>query len=164
MTAQTPDLAAVVTRLERVERQNRRMRVGGIMVLLVASVGLLMGQAMPKATTVEAEAFVVRDSTGKQRVALHLAPDGGAALSFFDPAGMGRATLRVDREGSPDLTLLDQAAQNRAVLRVERSGAPRLILFDPAGTPRASLYYVVADGTGILQLSNQDEKVYTQRP
>lgn len=163
MTAQTSDLAVVVTRLEKVERQNWWMKVAGIMVLLVASAGLLMGQAMSKATTVEAEAFIVRDATGKQRAALHLAPDGGVALSFFDPAGIGRAALRVDREGSPDLTLIDQSAKNRAVLRVERNGSPGLVLFDQAGNPRATLH-VVLDGSGLLQLSNKDEKVYTRVP
>jgi hypothetical protein len=163
MTTQTADLAAVVTRLERVERQNWRLKVGGTLALLVAGAGLLMGQAMPKATTMEAEAFVLRDATGKQRAALHLAADGGPALSFFDPAGVGRAALRLDREGSPDLTLIDQAAKNRAVLRVDRNGAPGLALFDPAGKPRATLY-VVSDGSGLLQLSNQDEKVYSRVP
>jgi hypothetical protein len=163
MTAQTLDLAAVVTRLEQVERQNRRMKIGGILVVLVASAGLLMAQAMPKTTTVEAQAFVVRDATGTQRAALHLTPDGGAALSFLDPAGRGRAALRIDREGSPDLTLLDQTATTRAVLRVERNGAPGLVLYDPAGKPRATLF-VVADGSGLLQLSNKDEKVYSRVP
>jgi len=163
MTIHTADLAAIVARLEKVERQNWRMKVGGIVVLLVASGGLLMGQAMPKATTVEAEAFVVRDAKGTQRAVLHLAPDGGAALSFFDPAGIGRASLRVDREGSPDLTLIDQAAKTRAVLRVERNGAPGLVLFDPAGRPHATLY-VVADGSGILQLTDKDEKQFWRVP
>ncbi|HSB81872.1 MAG TPA: hypothetical protein VLM91_24085 [Candidatus Methylomirabilis sp.] len=163
MTAQTLDLAAVVTRLEKVERQNWRMKVGGILALLVAGAGLLMGQAMPRATTVEAEAFIVRDATGRQRAALHLVPDGGVALSFFDPAGVGRAALRIDREGSPDLTLIDQSAKNRAVLRVERNGAPGLALFDQAGNPRAALH-VVLDGSGLLQLSNKDEKLYTRVP
>lgn len=163
MTAQTLDLAAVIARLEKVERQNWRMKVGGILILLVAGAGLLMGQAMPKVTTVEAEAFIVRDATGKQRAAFHLAPDGGVALSFFDPAGVGRAALRIDREGSPDLTLIDQSAKNRAVLRVERNGAPGLTLFDQAGNPRATLH-VVLDGSGLLQLSNKDEKLYTRVP
>ena len=163
MTAQTADLAAVVRRLEKVERQNWRLKVGGILVGLVASAGLLMGQALPQATTVEAEAFVVRDATGKQRAAFHLTPDGGVALSFFDPAGIGRAALRVDREGSPDLTLLDPATKARAVLRVERTGAPGLGLFDPAGNLRAALY-VVSDGSGLLQLSNKHEKVYSRVP
>ncbi len=163
MTAQTSDLAAVVTRLQKVERQNWRMKVGGTMVLLVASAGLLMGQAMPKATTVEAEAFVVRDATGKQRAALHLTPDGGAALSLFDPAAKIRAALRVDREGSPDLTLLDQADKIRAVLRVERTGLPGLVFFDQAGKARATLY-VVSDGSAVLQLSDKDERVFWRAP
>jgi hypothetical protein len=163
MTAQTPDLAAVVARLEKVERQNWRMKAGGILVLLVASAGLLMGQAMPKATTVEAEAFVLRDAAGKQRAALYLPPEGGAALSFFDPAGIGRAALRVDREGSPDLTLFDQAAKVRAVLRVERTGLPGLVFFDQAGKARATLY-VVSDGSAVLQLSDKDERVFWRAP
>jgi hypothetical protein len=163
MTAQTADLAAMVTRLERLERQNWRMKVGGIMVVLVASAGLLMGQAMPKATTVEAEAFVVRDATGNQRAALHLTPDGGAALTFFDPAAKIRAALRVDREGSPDLTLLDEAARIRAILRVERAGLPGLVFFDQAGKPRATLY-VESEGSAVLQLSRKDEKVFWRAP
>jgi hypothetical protein len=163
MTAQTSDLAAVVTRLEKVERQNWWMKVGGIMVLLVASAGLLMGQAMPKATTVEAEAFVLRDAAGKQRAALQLSPEGGAALSFFDPAGIGRAALRVDREGSPDLTLLDQAAKVRAMLRVERTGLPGLVFFDQDGKARATLY-VVSDGSAVLQLSDKGERIFWRAP
>jgi len=163
MTGQTADLAAVVTRLEKVERQNWRMKVGGLMVLLVTGTALLMGQAMPKATTVEAETFLVRDATGKQRAALHMAPEGGVALSFFDPAGIGRAALRVDREGSPDLTLFDQTAKIRALLRVERTGLPGLVFFDEAGKARATLY-VESDGSAVLQLSRKDEKVFWRAP
>ena len=163
MTSQISDLASVVTRLEKVERQNWWMKVGGIMVLLITGAGLLMGQAMPRATTIEAQAFVVRDAAGKQRASLHLSPEGGAALSFFDPAGVGRAALRVDRDGSPDLTLLDQAAKVRAVVRVEQAGLPGLVFFDQAGKARATLY-VVSDGSAVLQLSEKDEKVFWRAP
>ena len=163
MTSQMSDLAAVVTRLEKVERQNWWMKVGGIMVLLITSASLLMAQSMPKATTVEAQTFVLRDSAGKQRAALYLSPEGGAALSFFDPAGVVRAALRVDGEGSPDLTLLDQAAKLRAVLRVERTGLPGLVFFDQAGKARATLY-VVSDGSAVLQLSEKDERVFWRAP
>ena len=45
MTAQAPELAAVVARLDRVERQNRRLRGAGIAVVVLAAAGLLMGQA-----------------------------------------------------------------------------------------------------------------------
>jgi hypothetical protein len=44
MISQTPDLATVVERLEKVERQNWRLRGAGIAVLLLAVAGLLMGQ------------------------------------------------------------------------------------------------------------------------
>ena len=74
MTIQTPDLTAVVERLETVERQNRRMkRVGLIAIGLVGAV-FVMGQAEPKSRVVEAEQFIVRDSRGQKRALLGLEP------------------------------------------------------------------------------------------
>jgi hypothetical protein len=76
MTAQAPELAAVVARLEKVERHNRRLRGAGIAVLVLAAAGLLMGQAMPKARIVEAEGFVLKDGAGKVRAELVVDKDG----------------------------------------------------------------------------------------
>jgi hypothetical protein len=76
MTAQAPELAAVVARLEKVERQNRRLRGAGIAVLMLAVAGLLMGQALPKARIVEAEGFVLKDGAGKVRAELVVDKDG----------------------------------------------------------------------------------------
>jgi hypothetical protein len=70
------ELAAVVARLEKVERQNRRLRGAGIAVLVLAVAGLLMGQAMPKARIVEAEGFVLKDGAGKVRAELVVDKDG----------------------------------------------------------------------------------------
>jgi hypothetical protein len=186
MTTQTADLALVVGRLEKVERENRRLKCAGIMVLLLAVGGLLMGQALPKSKTVEAEAFILRDASGTERAAWHSSPEGGAALTFFDQAGKpraqvrvdregapglllfdqagnGRAMLRADRDGSPHLTLTDQAAHNRAVLRVEGNGTPALVFYDQIGKSRATLY-VVSDGSATLQLSDKAEKVFWRVP
>jgi uncharacterized protein YndB with AHSA1/START domain len=163
MTTHTADLAAVVGRLEKVERENRRLKFVGAAVLVVAAAGLVMGQAWPTSRTVEAEAFVLRDASGPARAAWHPSPGGGAALTFFDQAGNGRAMLRADRDGSPHLTLTDQAAQTRAVLRVEGNGSPGLVLFDQGGKMRATLY-VVSDGSATLQLSDKAERVFWRVP
>jgi hypothetical protein len=188
MTTHTADLAAVVGRLEKVERENRRLKFVGAAVLFVAAAGLVMGQAWPTSRTVEAEAFVLRDASGPARAAWHPSPGGGAALTFFDfdqagkpraqvrverdgtpglllfdQAGNGRAMLRADRDGSPHLTLTDQAAQTRAVLRVEGNGSPGLVLFDQGGKMRATLY-VVSDGSATLQLSDKAERVFWRVP
>jgi hypothetical protein len=55
----------MVARLEKVERQNRRMKGAGIVVRILAVAGLLMGKAFPKDRRVEAEGLVLRDATEK---------------------------------------------------------------------------------------------------
>jgi len=186
MTVQTGNLAAVVERLERVERQNGRLKCAGMVVLLLAATGLVMAQTFPASKTVEAEAFVLRDGVGTARAVWAPAPEGGAALTFFDQAGKpraqmrverdgapglllfdqagyGRAMMRADRDGVPELALTDQTAKTRATLRVERAGSPGLVLFDQVGKPRATLY-VVSEGSATLQLSDKDERVFWRVP
>jgi hypothetical protein len=80
------ELAAVVARLEKVERQNRRLRGAGIAVLVLAVAGLLMGQAMPKARIVEAEGFVLKDGAGKVRAGLAVVK-AGPVLRLSDENG-----------------------------------------------------------------------------
>ena len=76
------ELRAVVQRVEQLERENRRMkRIGGIVLLIVAAV-VSMGQ-VGAAPVVEAQRFLIRDpNTGKGRAALSLLPDGSVGLSI----------------------------------------------------------------------------------
>jgi hypothetical protein len=186
MTAQTGDLAAVAERLRHLERRHARLRLAGAATLLLAAAGLVMAQAFPAGRTVEAEAFVLRDGGGTTRAVWAPAPEGGAALTFFDQAGKpraqvrverdgapglllfdqagyGRAVLRADRDGAPELTLTDQTAKTRALLRVEGAGSPGLVLFDQTGKPRATLY-VVSEGSATFQLSDKDERIFWRVP
>lgn len=83
----------LMRRLDRVERENRFLKVGGFLVLAaIAAIGL-MGQAVPNkvAKVIEAEEFAVRDSTGNVRAAL--IPSG---LMLWDATGRIRTTLEVD--------------------------------------------------------------------
>jgi len=109
MHTQTPDLEAVVERLERVEKQNRRLKLAGIVALvLVGAVGLLAAAA-PHARTIEAERFVLVDRHGIERAVL--APGqyfpgqeeedvSFLGLSLFDEQGKMRVAL-VATENSP---------------------------------------------------------------
>ena len=67
MTTHTAKLATLMGRVEKVERENRRLKCAAALVVLIAAAGLLMGQAMPASKTVEAEAFVLRDASGTAR-------------------------------------------------------------------------------------------------
>jgi hypothetical protein len=106
MTAQAPELAAVVARLEKVEQQNRKLKMVGGMVLALAVAGLLMGQALPRARIVEAEEFVLKDGAGKVRAELVVDKDG-PGLALGDETGKARAGLTVSKDG-PRLTLSDE--------------------------------------------------------
>jgi hypothetical protein len=136
MTAQVPDLASVVARLEKVERQNRQLKMVGGMVLALAVAGMVMGQALPSARVVEAEGFVLKDAAGKVRAELSV--DGeGAKLLLGSENGKSRAMLNVDKDG-PALTLFDENAKLRAWLAVFKDG-PRLALRDESEKVRVGL-------------------------
>ena len=68
-------------RLDRLERENRRLKfAGAILLLALAAVGA-MGQVLPKAVpkVVEAERFLLRDARGRVRP-----PAEGAGASRRD--------------------------------------------------------------------------------
>jgi hypothetical protein len=59
-------MQAVLERLEKLERQNRRLKQAGTAVLIVTALLALMGQASPK-KTIEANEFILRDDSGNVR-------------------------------------------------------------------------------------------------
>lgn len=145
-------------RIEKLERQNRRMKLTGCSVLLTAAALLLMGQTRPQAVRNElrARSFVVVDANGKARAELKMATtgepalflndttetarvmlygsDSGAGLSLFGGAGK-IATLDVTSKAGPRLFLSGRAEPGRialAILTVPADG-PSLELDDPNG-------------------------------
>lgn len=151
MTSQTLDLTEVGARLQKLERQHRRLKLTGSMVLLLAAAGLLMGQALPTRRTVDAEEFVLRDAAGTPRAVLSLKAEGAPTLAFFDPSGKTRAWFGVRGGGSPYLLFADHAGKPRAGLSVKDDGSPELTFIDLTGNPRA-LLQVPSDGQASLAL------------
>ena len=80
--SQTPNLEAVVQRLEKVEAQNRRLKWAAILVvvLVVTCVAVVIWQGVRriptvgvvKAEIVEAERFILRDGKGAKRAVLEM--------------------------------------------------------------------------------------------
>lgn len=160
MTSPIPELAAVVARLDKVERQDRKLRRAGIAVLVLAAAGLLMGgQAMPKARTVEAESFVLKDGAGKIRAELNLRKDM-PVLVLYDENGKFRVMLDAFKDG-PGLILADENGKPRAALAVSKVG-PALILRDDNGKTRAGLD--VLENEPELHLDDETGKTVWRAP
>ena len=109
MTPGASEKQTPADRIEKLERQNRRMKQAGTIALVLAGAVLLMGQA-PATRTVEANEFVLKDgsvvvrgrwgnttngtyqifndASGKQRVLLVAEPDD-VQLSLLDREGFG---------------------------------------------------------------------------
>ncbi len=121
MANQTPDLAAVVARLEKVERQNRRLRLAGVAVLLIGVAGLLMGQGKGTAPAkiLEAEQFILRGPDGSSMAELRVGPDKLPVLMLYRPGAApgavlmpGRFILKDDEQkGTIDLEAKDRSAR-----------------------------------------------------
>jgi len=153
-------LADLTQRLDRLERENRRLKISGaILLLALAAVGV-MGQVLPKAVpkVVEAERFVLRDAKGRVLAIWGTEASGTPGLHLYDLNGKPRAGLAVvGADGTPRLVLADQNGKARAVLRVGADGTPALALADQNEKARGGLA-VGADGTPGLHLFDQNEK------
>jgi hypothetical protein len=135
-------------RLEKLEKLNRRLRIGVGAVLLVVASLFLMGQAPPQSKTIEAQEFILRDANNKQRAKLSLVEDT-TVLSLYDANENVRARLVAgDR---PGLLFFDAGrtgpyANVRLALGVGDMGGgagdsgPHFLLFDANGRGRAELF------------------------
>ena len=152
MESGTSEWTVVMNRLEKLEKQNRRMKQAGALVLILAAALVLMGQA-PATRTVEANDFVLKDESGKVRGRLYMTALG-PSFALLDENGKQRASLGVLAD-MPGLSLFDANGRGRVGL-VNGPSGPGLALFDANEKKRASLH-LVAEGPGFY-LHDASEK------
>ncbi|HWF38116.1 MAG TPA: hypothetical protein VG322_06325 [Candidatus Acidoferrales bacterium] len=164
----------ILSRIEKLERQNRTLKSGAILVLIaVASVGL-MGQttthkkrttkpaeaapaaaapALPK--DIEAESFTLKDPNGKVRAELAMSGTG-PALKLRDASGSALVTISLNdaAPGGPFVLLSDPQHKAGVTLSVlENAGSQFLLTGD---RPDIQAHIGVAqDGTS-MQLSDAE--------
>lgn len=109
--------------------------------------------------TVEAEEFVVRDSSGRRHAKLGMSKDGGVRLRFFDESGVCCVSLGVTRTECARLHLHDQHGTLRAGLGVFPEDAGVGAVFnDQAGRPRMTVS-VLETGAADVQVLDEDGKI-----
>ena len=128
MEPQAQEFAAVMSRLEKLEKQNSRFKQVGALALIFLGSVLLMGQAAAR-RTVEANEFVLKDDRGQVRGRFHL-QDGGAELVLFDPHGTRRVWLaqRFEKGYSigPEIGIADEQGNPRTRLQITNEITPEL--------------------------------------
>ncbi len=144
-------------RLEKVERQNRWMRAGGIAALVLAAAGAAMGQAVPAPKVIQAERFEVVDSKGKSRVSIGAAEDGSSGLEISDNKGKPRVAVGAFTNGCVGLILYDGDGKRRTEISVLQDGSPVLRLCDKEEKDRAALA-VHPDGCPGFGLLDKEEQ------
>ncbi len=152
-----PTTDNVVQRMDRLERENHRMKLAGVLVLLSMTAVTVMGQAKATkvAKVIEAERFVLRDENGKARGSLQVVA-GVAGLILRDEKGTVSSTLVAAK----DYAGLDIHLQNRSRLLLSSDLANTgLYIFDRHNKRRVSIGIHDKEGTPSIGILNKDEKM-----
>ncbi len=154
----------LLKRLDRLERQNRRLKLAGSLMLIGFAVLVMMGQAKPSnvAKVIEAEKFILRNTDGKTRGVLLILDDGNPALVLFDKDGKMRVRLDASKLGffGVGLSLFDEIGKGRAALLLTPTGMPVLNLTERI--PDAALGLTLTQSS--LFLTDKDDKVIWRAP
>jgi len=136
----------VLARLSRLERQNRRMKLG-IVAMLVVVVGLASVAAY-RPRVVAANEFVLRDELGRPRARLGFSDPGRPRLGFYDTKGRVRVVLGFSRRTwGPALEFRDAEGRGRVTLWFDPHFDAGLAFSDECGEFRASMGYALEGAT-----------------
>ncbi|HSD10625.1 MAG TPA: hypothetical protein VLF14_06560, partial [Candidatus Binatia bacterium] len=88
-------------RLRTLEARNRWLGWAVVVLLVGAAIQVTAGHASSTSTprVIEAEQFVVRDSSGRHLALLAADANGNAGLAFNDASGKTRAALGLKSDG-----------------------------------------------------------------
>lgn len=127
-------LDVLAHRLGRLERENRRLKLAGLLVLTLFASVFLMGQARPP-TTIEAQEFVIVDTSGKSLGRLGVGDDGLPILTMRGTDDTIRVLVSVYDDGSAIMSLgaLPLGSISRLAIGTDEHGNPALVMRDANG-------------------------------
>lgn len=145
----TSSMQALAERVERLEVENQWLkRLGSLVVVGVAALGIHGTNLGRPAGQVEAERFVVKDSRGRVRASLSMQPDGEPGLTILDDRGREQIALRATSDRTSTLEFKDRG-RPRLAMSASSSGATNLNLFDRRSGIGAGLYVWPDDEAGL---------------
>ena len=176
---------SIEERLLRLERENRRLKVAGLLVLLITASALLMGQTrIPQ--RIESEKFVLKDRRGVDIAFFGTAYSEGSDvgmpwLGFYEADGTiktylqvidGIASLRVGAPGGGAVTITARPDGDTRVsvsaspgssspevnLRALPGGNTASVFTASGGSVTSMMQYTRGDTSGILWLLNSSQQ------
>jgi hypothetical protein len=108
--------------VERLQRDNLRLKRIGMSLLILIGAALVMGQSRPT-RTIEAEAFVLKGSDGSIKAKLDT-KDGIAEFLFYNRAGQPRVAITSGEEGEA-IEMRDDSGELLATMAVHVQKAPK---------------------------------------
>jgi hypothetical protein len=109
------DIDLVSNAIERLQRENLRLKRIGICLLVLIGAAFVMGESA-STKKVEAEAFVLKDSDGIVRAKLDTR-GGSTEFLFYNRAGQSRVAIKSD-EGGESLEMTDDSGELLATIDV----------------------------------------------
>jgi hypothetical protein len=140
MTSQMADLNLIIGRLNKLEKQNRRLSFALALIALVAGGLMFAGARFHRGRTVTARRIVLRDETGTTRAILGMR-SAGPGLTLYDENGQNIQALLTVLKTGPVLSLYDANGATRVLLGVTPKGAT-LAFNDPKGKLRAEMGFL----------------------
>jgi hypothetical protein len=154
MQSDRSEIERVRDRLEKLERKHRRRIAAEVLVLAMIGAALLMGQSPKRMRTIDAEAFVLVDDSGKERAQLTVNKEGAVAFGLKSADGVADANMGVLADGTITFRMrnprksavIDIASDGSATLRMNEKYAKSALELgiDAAGKPR----FVMSDAEG----------------
>ncbi|MGA9720826.1 MAG: hypothetical protein WBQ86_00095 [Candidatus Binatus sp.] len=144
MEQSTGELIGRLSRLEvqqaKLQRSNKHLRMmTGALMLLCGALFTMAETSAVVPDTMEAQQFLLRDSTGKLRGAIGVTSDGAVGFNLEDSSGRTRMTLDLAADGSPGLDFFDQDGKMRETVALGPAGDPGLGLYGEKGHLRTAL-------------------------
>jgi hypothetical protein len=113
----------------------------------------------PPRLSIQADKFVLIDSSGRRRAELTMAADGAPGLFLYDENGVRRGAFNLSASGAPSLVLHDRVGKPRGEVSLRPDGVVGLGFYDDRGEGRAE-FFVAGDGAASLYLfGSQGERI-----
>jgi hypothetical protein len=137
MTSQLRDTQLILERVDKLEKQNGRLRLAVALIAILAGCVLFAGARFGRGRTVTARRIVLKDETGATRAILGMR-SAGPGLTLYDASGNNIEALLSVLQTGPILSLYDAKGVTRVLLGVTPKGAT-LAFNDPEGKLRAEI-------------------------